>query len=356
MSRRSRAFTLVELLVVVAIIALLVSILMPTLGRARDLARRQVCAATLHGHGKVLAMYVNTTGTYPQYAPWPWGQPNPLFWADGSGFSHEHDGWPKFYTILKESRIKGTRRTTWNVDWYGGVAAKIPAQNCFCPGMDYVKILRNAEKSLAAYGFDDGTSGNNVGWVNYHQWAAGYQWNPYLRAAYPNTDCASGGAGPQQRYPKRVKLDAQWYDFWQWIGTSVGLADGRSGQTQAISPNEIAQPSRVAEAWDTWDMESTPAINWKSKMFSTGALTPGWHGGVVTRGGRAIFNGFRHKGAPSMLYADGHIASGVDMRPVNPAADGWTEPKYEGMQAYTWGEWDSVFGNLSHLLPNAELE
>jgi len=55
--KRSKGFTLVELLVVVAIIALLVSILVPTLTRARELAKRALCQANLNGIGKALQLY-----------------------------------------------------------------------------------------------------------------------------------------------------------------------------------------------------------------------------------------------------------------------------------------------------------
>ena len=55
--KRSRGFTLVELLVVVGIIAMLIGILMPTLGRALDYARIAMCAANLNAIGKGLILY-----------------------------------------------------------------------------------------------------------------------------------------------------------------------------------------------------------------------------------------------------------------------------------------------------------
>jgi prepilin-type N-terminal cleavage/methylation domain-containing protein len=55
--RWNRAFTPIELLVVVAIIALLIAILLPSLARARDSARRTVCASNLKGQGTAFAIY-----------------------------------------------------------------------------------------------------------------------------------------------------------------------------------------------------------------------------------------------------------------------------------------------------------
>jgi len=57
--KRVFGFTLIELLVVVAIIALLISILLPSLSRARELSKRVVCSSNLSGLGKSCKIYAN---------------------------------------------------------------------------------------------------------------------------------------------------------------------------------------------------------------------------------------------------------------------------------------------------------
>ncbi len=90
------AFTLIEVLVVVGIIALLISIALPLLGRSRMLARQTVCASNLRQIGLAMTMYASSNRS--------WGPP----WA----------GWVSDFVLANNSGPKGYRSTGWTEALY----------------------------------------------------------------------------------------------------------------------------------------------------------------------------------------------------------------------------------------------
>jgi len=77
LTRKPKAFTLIELLIVIAIIAILAALLLPVLGEAKERAWRIQCVSNLHQIYVATQMYVDNnngwlpTGYWTPQHPWP---------------------------------------------------------------------------------------------------------------------------------------------------------------------------------------------------------------------------------------------------------------------------------------------
>lgn len=145
-SPRAHAFTLVELLVVIGIIAVLISILLPALSKAREQSRRVSCLSNVRTLAQYTILYASESkGWLPYRAPGAPQPPEVLAWAADAG----KPGLDLRLTFAPY--LKG-----WNID--------VPNRIFHCPGMDGTDILLRFgpqcwPATLANAGITEGSNG-----------------------------------------------------------------------------------------------------------------------------------------------------------------------------------------------------
>jgi prepilin-type N-terminal cleavage/methylation domain-containing protein/prepilin-type processing-associated H-X9-DG protein len=141
MTRRSRSgFTLMELLIVIAIIGVLAAILLPGLARSRESARRASCAAGLSQIGMGLHMYADE---HDRQFPWSGGGNN----ADSLIYFFPRYGLSENNFICPSDGDNGLRELDGNKP-YRGLDTRLEHSLSLRASYDYFGAYTNAPLTL----------------------------------------------------------------------------------------------------------------------------------------------------------------------------------------------------------------
>lgn len=238
--RRPAAFTLIEVLVVVAIIALLVAILLPSLSRAKEVSRRTVCLYNLKTLGQCWQLYyTEAKGAFMGGAAASEQESNPRF------LERNPPSWTRFIGTLPAS--EPVVRQNW--------ALTNGAMYKYARYLDVYHCPTNPKHEIRTYSSNWGISGYKDGWNGRSAWRIDQLKTPGARMVFL---CD---------FPEN--WDATWtitpnrFQFWNPLSarhdkaTTFGFADGHSELWRWTDPDTI---KFVAMTWHEAENYNAPVM------------------------------------------------------------------------------------------------
>jgi prepilin-type N-terminal cleavage/methylation domain-containing protein/prepilin-type processing-associated H-X9-DG protein len=308
--RDSAGFTLIELLVVVAIIALLVSILLPSLGKAREQAKKAYCANNLGQFGRAVHVYVGEYKYFPPHAPYPQYVSARLLHNLNTGGWDPNIGWLLTYGMRMTP--PATDNTNGHFLWFMAEEEDLP-EIVICPSARWDKLF---------IWNDDWDQGNPIESLVF-KYAAFYcspgtcRSATYLRTEKTFNRAGEGGRNPPIPDPTSP-LASKPYDNSQWGNPQGYFTRHKAGAAmddpsegaqeitcyiQACDPSEVDNPGRVY-----WMADGREYRPFNKEVYGNGGYPPAVkYNGFYVGNGNKVFLGARHFGLANVNYLDGHV-------------------------------------------------
>lgn len=270
MNGRHAGFTLVELLVVIAVMALLAALLLPALAAAKAKARSARCQSNLRQIGMALVMYVHDHGKYP------------------GGILYEHGRLWEFHH---------------GVNWSDPIDRYLPGSDSqnFFPDADVRDYSRPAVFVCPAAPLRKREDYPKVGESRW-MFQMGYGYNHH-GTGWKYDDVHDLGLGP-----RRVTADRR------APGPNDVFNDGGPPPPTILvetSENQIRVPSEMIAVGDN--------ISFSSEVIAPRSPTPGTFDTGPSPGTRYYpLLGDRHSSGCNLVFCDGHVEYGKTEKVIKP--------------------------------------